>query len=190
MFALPMVSREAMFEASAPAMPKSEERLKYMVEAYFDFIWRTLRGLGVPHGNVDDAAQQVFLVASQKLASISPGAEKSFLFSTARGIAANARRSAMRSREQLDEGMMMSHVDPAPDPEQALSDQESRRILERVLESMDDDTRTVFVLFELEGLTTNAIATLVGVPSGTVASRLRRAREDFQKSVRRMRGSP
>jgi RNA polymerase sigma-70 factor (ECF subfamily) len=64
--------------------------------------------------------------------------------------------------------------------------------LERILESMDEDTRTVFVLFELEGMTMAAIAKLVGVPMGTVASRLRRAREDFQREARRVRsgGAP
>jgi RNA polymerase sigma-70 factor (ECF subfamily) len=188
MLALPMASREAIFQANAPAtMPKSDDRLRYMVEAYFDFIWRSLRGLGVAQANVDDAAQQVFLIASQKLDAIELGAEKSFLFSTARGVAANARRSAARSREHADEAIVAAQIDPSPNPEQALSSHQGRALLEKILESMDDDTRTVFVLFELEGMTMASIATLVGVPMGTVASRLRRAREDFQNQARRIR---
>lgn len=186
MLALPMASREAIFQAKTPAMPKSDERLKYMVEAYFDFIWRSLRGLGVASANVDDAAQQVFLIASQKLDAIELGREKSFLFATARGVAANARRSASRSREHADDALVAAHVDPAPNPEQALSSQQGRKVLERILESMDEDARMVFVLFELEGMTTASIATLIGAPMGTVASRLRRAREDFQREARRI----
>jgi RNA polymerase sigma-70 factor (ECF subfamily) len=176
-------------EADASAMPQSDERLRYMVEAHFDFIWRSLRGLGVPSGSVDDAAQHVFLIASQKLDAIELGREKSFLFSTARGVAANARRSIARSRERLDDVAIAASVDPAPDPEQALSSQQGRKLLETILETMDEDTREVFVLFELEGLTTSSIATLIGAPMGTVASRLRRAREAFQREARRIQAS-
>src|SRR5437016_1477964 len=77
-------------------------RLRRMMEADFDFVWRALRGLGVPAANADDAAQQVFWIASRKLDAIAAGSERSFLFGTARGIAANARRARLRSRENVD----------------------------------------------------------------------------------------
>src|SRR5437868_4819473 len=83
-----------------------DTRLRAMVDAHFEFIWRSLRGLGVPSGNVDDAAQQVFWIAAQKLDVIATGSERAFLFSTARGVAANARRARARSREQADDGVL------------------------------------------------------------------------------------
>jgi len=55
-----------------------------------------------------------------------------------------------------------------------------------VLAQMPLELRTVFVLFELEEMTTPEIAELVGVPVGTAASRLRRAREEFQRLVARV----
>jgi RNA polymerase sigma-70 factor (ECF subfamily) len=60
-------------------------------------------------------------------------------------------------------------------------------MLDDVLDALDDDLRVVFVLAELEELTAPEIAGLIGVPLGTVASRLRRAREEFNKSVKRLR---
>ena len=69
-------------------------------------------------------------------------------------------------------------------------------MLDRILEQMDLDLRAVFVLFELEELTTSEIAALLEIPTGTVASRLRRARETFEEQVTRfrarrtMRGAP
>jgi RNA polymerase sigma-70 factor (ECF subfamily) len=51
---------------------------------------------------------------------------------------------------------------------------------------LPDDTRPVFVLYELEGLTMDEIAACLEVPAGTVASRLRRAREAFQAAVARV----
>ena len=156
-----------------------------MVDAHFDFIWRSLRGLGVPAASVDDAAQQVFLTASQKLETITEGSERSFLFATARGIAANARRSQLRNRELLDEDALASHVDGAPDPEEVAASRQARIVLDRILDGLPEDLRTVFLLYELEGQTTAEIAALLGAPMGTVASRLRRAREEFQGAARR-----
>src|SRR3954466_14397494 len=72
-------------------------RFRELVDTHFDFIWRSLRGLGVPAHSVDDYAQQVFLIASQKLASIALGSERAFLFSTAVGVSANARRARARN---------------------------------------------------------------------------------------------
>jgi RNA polymerase sigma-70 factor (ECF subfamily) len=158
-----------------------------MVEAYFDFIWRSLRGLGVPTSIADDAAQQVFLIASQKLDAIELGSEKAFLFSTARGVAANTRRSLARSREDIDHDGLIVHADDAPNPEEFVEQKQARMMLERILESMEEDIREVFVLFELEGMTTAKIAAMLNVPMGTVASRLRRAREEFQKAAKRIK---
>jgi RNA polymerase sigma-70 factor (ECF subfamily) len=165
---------------------EAEARFRRMVDENVDFIWRSLRGLGVAQASVDDAAQQVFLVAAQRLDGIALGAERSFLFGTARGVAANMRRAQARSREDKDEIAVETHADRSADPEQALSEKQARAILEQLLDQMPDDLRTVFVLFELEGMTAAAIAELLELPPGTVASRLRRAREEFQAATRRM----
>ena len=173
--------------ASAEKLPSQADALRFrsMVDAHFDFIWRSLRGLGVPAASVDDAAQQVFLTASQKLAAITLGSERSFLFATARGIASNARRSEQRNRELPDEEALVRRADTAPDPEQVAASSQARRILDRILDRLAEDLRTVFLLYELEGQTTAEIAVLLDVPMGTVASRLRRAREEFQAAARR-----
>ncbi len=160
-----------------------DARIRDMVTANFEFIWRSVRALGVPASSADDAAQQVFLIASQKLDAIATGSERAFLFSTARGVAANARRSISRSREQADESALAHSVDEAPDPEAAAQQTQGKKLLERVLAGMTEDLRTVFVLFELEGMTSVEIASVLDIPVGTAASRLRRAREAFQLAV-------
>ena len=55
-----------------------------------------------------------------------------------------------------------------------------------VLESIPFEQRTVFVLFEIEGLPTAEIADLLQIPLGTVASRLRRGRELFTEAINRL----
>lgn len=176
---------------AAPALSKADAaRFRTMVDTNFDFIWRSLRGLGVPASSIDDAAQQVFWTASQKLSTIAVGSERSFLFATARGIASNARRSQLRNRELLDDDAIATHVDRAPDPEQVAASREARRLLDRILDGLSEELRTVFLLYELEGQTMAEIASLLGTPMGTVASRLRRAREEFQNAARRYQAGP
>jgi hypothetical protein len=61
----------------------------------------------------------------------------------------------------------------------------SQQLLDDILDQMPQDMRTVFTLFEFEDLTGPEIAQVLGIPLGTVASRLRRAREYFRVEVRR-----
>lgn len=175
--------------ARARMTPASEVRFRAMVDGQFDFIWRSLRGLGVPSASADDAAQQVFLIAAQKLELIAPSSERSFLFSTARGVAANLRRSRSRCREVLDEEAHDEPVDATPNPEQQAQRSQARALLDKILEGLGEDLRTVFVLFELEGMTTAQMAEILDVPMGTVASRLRRAREEFQAAAKRFQAT-
>jgi RNA polymerase sigma-70 factor (ECF subfamily) len=158
---------------------EARARLREMCEQNFAFVWRILRRLGVLPQNVDDAAQQVFFVAARKIESIDPTRERAFLLGTALRIAAEARRSGARRREDLSDGLD-AHSSPSPSPEQTVQRRESLEALDRILEAMPFELRTVFVLFEIEGLSTNEIAPSLGLPRGTVSSRLRRAREEFE----------
>ncbi|MFO0735867.1 MAG: sigma-70 family RNA polymerase sigma factor [Labilithrix sp.] len=167
--------------------PVDAERYRTMVVEHFDALWRTLKSLGVAASAVDDAAQQVFLIALRKIRRIEIGSERAFLLGTAVGVAANARRGAARAKEILDADALASRVDPTLNPEQAAILAERRAIVERVLDRMPDDLRVVFVLFELEGLTSIEIASMLEIPVGTVSSRLRRAREQFQSEVKSYR---
>jgi RNA polymerase sigma-70 factor (ECF subfamily) len=164
----------------------SATRLRGIVDAHFAFIWRSLRGLGVPSQSADDAAQHVFWIAAQKLDAIAIGRERAFLFSTALGVAANARRARARTREVVDEQALSAQPDDSPNAEDLLQMKQARARLDQVLERMPDDLRAVFVLFVLEGTTAPDIAELLGLAPGTVASRLRRAREAFHEIAKRI----
>jgi RNA polymerase sigma-70 factor (ECF subfamily) len=160
-----------------------QARLRELVEGQHDFVWRSVRRLGVPRCDVEDAVQKVFLVAASKLASIRYGSERSFLFQTALRVASDSRRTQRRRREVME---MDGDEEPAS---QALSSEElldlrrAREQLDRILDEMPLDLRAVFVLFELEEMTMAEIAKVLGLPPGTVASRLRRARATFQERV-------
>jgi RNA polymerase sigma-70 factor (ECF subfamily) len=157
--------------------------MERIIEKDYRFIWRLLRRLSVASDSVDDAVQQVFLIVAERLDSIRLGSERSFAFGTALRIARTFRRRA--AREPSSDVTELS-ASPLPGPDELSDQKRARELLNRVLDDMPFDLRTVFVLFELEGLTSPEIAELLGVPVGTVASRLRRGREHFRVRVSRL----
>jgi RNA polymerase sigma-70 factor (ECF subfamily) len=161
-------------------------RLRTLVTDNAAFVWRSLVRLGVPRSDAEDAVQQVFLVASQKFDEVELGRERSFLFGTVLRIASRARRTECRRRELLG-GELALRTDPGPNPEEQLGRREARAALDTILDAMPLDLRAVFVLFELEQATMAEIGMLLSIPPGTVASRLRRAREHFAGAVGRFR---
>jgi RNA polymerase sigma-70 factor, ECF subfamily len=167
---------------SVVSTPAADTRLRALVDAHHDFVWRSLRRLGVPPGDVDDGAQRVFLTVSRKLSSIRESSERSFLFQTALRVAADARRSRMRRREVAH---YEEAADEAPGGEELLDLRRARKRLDEILDGMSMDLRAVFVLFELDEMTMAEIAALLGLRAGTVASCLRRARMEFRDKAAR-----
>jgi RNA polymerase sigma-70 factor, ECF subfamily len=173
--------------AVSAAEPDIAARLRTLVEAHHEFLWRSVRRLGAPTSQVDDAVQEVFCVAHRRLADIEPGRERAFLFSVARNVTAELRRRAARARVRADEDAIARAVSPAPSPEELLDEERLRARLDEVLDGLGEEARVVFVLIELEGMSAPEVAALLDTPVGTVASRLRRGREQFRAVARRLR---
>jgi RNA polymerase sigma-70 factor (ECF subfamily) len=178
-----LLQRSLSMESNAPPAKLAgidEARLSRVVSEHFDMLWRFLRRLGTAEGDVDDAVQEVILVLARRLDQVDVGSERAFVLSTAYRVASGFRR-VWRRRREVDESALASLASPAPDPEQAAEQQRLRRLLARVLNELPLDLRAVFVLYELEELTMAEIATTLGLPPGTVASRLRRSRGAFER---------
>ena len=168
----------------APAIDAPRRaRLEGMVARDYRLIWRLLRRVGLTEPAADDAAQQVFLIAAERLDDIQTGKERAFVYGTALRVAQSARRKQGREPPGLDQHES-ELVARAPDPEQLVSQRRQREALDRILGELPIELRAVFVLFELEGLSSPEIAALSDLPLGTVASRLRRAREQFREQCR------
>jgi len=164
------------------------QRLRAMMTAHFNFIWRSLQRLGVSPADIDDGVQQVFLVASRRMSIITVGSEQAFLFGTALNVAAEARRNQAKRRDVPTPDELEAY-DPAPPPDELADRARARALLDKVLEAMPIDLRAAFVLYELEEMPIHTIASFLNIPIGTVASRLRRARTEFQRLVTRLNAS-
>lgn len=157
---------------------------------HFTFAWRALRRLGVLERDLNDAAQDVFLVVYRKLPEFDfERPITTWIYAICLRVASERRRSAVVRHEQLSE-----KTEPIDQSEQALAADaecqqlnERRALLEAALDAMSLEQRAVFTLFELEGRTGEEVAKLLEVPAPTVHSRLRLAREVFRRSIERHR---
>jgi len=171
-------TREGAEEASRS--PADRARLERMFVAHHAVVWRTLRRRGLDADTAADATQQTFLVAAERLDDIHLDSERAFLVGTALRVARAFGRTSVRWQLETD---MDTRAAQAPSP---LDERSAIQLLDMALGKVDPALVEVFVLFELEGLSSPEIAALLEIPLGTVASRLRRAREQFRAVVDRI----
>jgi RNA polymerase sigma-70 factor (ECF subfamily) len=160
-----------------PSLAQPEARFTELYEENFDFVWRSVRMLGVQLEAADDAAQDVFLVAHRRLTDFEGrSSARTWLFAIAMRVVADYRRSRRRKMRLLDRVM---HAEPEPirTPFDAAVGNERRDVLMSALEALSDEQRAVFVLADIEELSAPEIANALEVNLNTVYSRLRSARK-------------
>ena len=155
-------------------------RLAQIFSAHHASVWRALRRRGLPADAAEDATQETFVLAAERLPDIQSGSERAFLIGTALRLARTLGRKTVRW--ELDEDMDQ-RFSGVRDTDETRAD---IQLCDLVLSKVDPDLAEVFVLYELEGLTSPEIAQLLEIPLGSVASRLRRAREQFRAVVARL----
>jgi RNA polymerase sigma-70 factor (ECF subfamily) len=150
------------------------------------FVWRSLLRIGVPESELADAVQDVFLVVHRKLDEFEGrSSETTWLFGICLRVASDRRALAHKRREVPAVDAAMTHHTEADAP--ALADRRrASEMLRAILDRMPEEQRIVFSLFEFESMTGEEIAELLGLPVGTVRSRLRLARDEFQRCVARL----
>jgi RNA polymerase sigma-70 factor (ECF subfamily) len=162
---------------------------------HFPFVWRNLRRVGVPESALDDAAQDVFVVVYRRLAELTgPRLVRPWLSAILLRVAADHRRRARRkddpTRSEADGPGLDSIPDPrGKSPQTSAEEADRLRLLHRVLDDLDWPKREVFVLAELEQMSSPEIAEALGIPVNTVYSRLRTARKEFSQALARHKSS-
>jgi RNA polymerase sigma-70 factor (ECF subfamily) len=174
-------------KGEAPSTAISEEvPLRDLVAREYPAVWRFLRRLGVPSEEVDDTAQRVFARVLAQGPRIKTGSERAYLMRAAFRAALEQQRAKQRWLARASEVDIDDTSSPLPDPDQSLALREDLALLDRALSRLPPELRAILTLFELEGLTFTEIALALQLPRGTVASRVRRAREEFAEAVRRI----
>lgn len=153
-------------------------------DRYVDFVWANLHRMGVRSADVPDMLQEVFVVVHRKLHTFDGSSKMStWLFGICTRVAATHRRRAHVRRESpVEEITEDAHHDT---PEAEVLAREKAALLQSLLDTLDVDKRAVLVMYEIEELTCAEIAEQLGVPVGTVYSRLHHARDALKAAWRR-----
>lgn len=166
--------------AAAPArcevMASADGRLREALEQHLDLVWRVLRRAGLTPSDAEDASQDVFWVLAQRLDSVPVRAQRSFLVSTALRVAADRKRS--RWNRSVSTGFEPEeYAGQGLAADEQLDVRRGAALLDRALAELDEQDRAVYVLAELEQLSRSEVSEALSIPQGTVATRLRRARD-------------
>ncbi|HEX2877702.1 MAG TPA: sigma-70 family RNA polymerase sigma factor [Polyangiaceae bacterium] len=169
----------------ARAMPAADESLRRAVAEHLDLVWRVLRRAGLLPADAEDATQDVFWVLAQRLDAVPERARRAFLMATALRVASDRRRS--KWHRSVDTGLDLEQKASAErGADERLELRRAAELLDRALGTLDEPDRAVYIMAELEELSRTEVAEALGIPKGTVASRLRRARDAFESAVRRL----
>lgn len=165
--------------AASPEYPGAAA-FRALYRAQYGFVWRVLARLGVPPSLLDDATQEVFVVVYRRRHRYDSSAPiRSWLYGIARRVAADVRRGDRRIERRLR--AMPSPEGMAGDPIESLRRREAEAVVGAFLDGLDEDTRMVFVLVDIEGMTAPEVELALEVKLNTVYSRLRRARAAFAR---------
>lgn len=154
--------------------------------AELSWMVSTLRRLGVAAPDLQDAAQKVFTEVWRQRGTYDRARPlRPWLFGFAYRVVGDYLRGAWRKRAVFDD-FDAAHDDAALG-EEALDAARNRQLVIAALEALDLDRRAVFVMCDIDGASAPDAAAALGIPLGTVYSRLRLAREDFSAAVKRLR---
>jgi RNA polymerase sigma-70 factor, ECF subfamily len=156
-----------------------------LYDGHFDFAYRTARRLGLPDADVEDAVQEAFEVAFNRLGDFRRGRFSTWLFRIVANIVA-ARIRRRRVRDFFGSILLASADETDPSPEGRVSARRTLSIVQSILRALPREKREVFALHEIEGLSHQQIADLVGARVETVRTRLFYARREFERRARRL----
>jgi RNA polymerase sigma-70 factor (ECF subfamily) len=160
-----------------------------LYEGHFDFAYRTARRLGLPDADVEDAVQEAFEVAFHRLGHFQAGRFSTWLYRIVANLV-SARLRRRRVRDFFGQFLSAGADDEGPSHEGRVEARRTLTEVQAILRTLPREKREVFALHEIEGLTHEQIAELVGAKIETVRTRLFYARREFERRARRLGVEP
>lgn len=165
---------------------------RILYQEHVGFVWRNLRRLGVAERDIEDKAQEVFVVAHRRWESFEERGHgpRAWLFQILLRVASDARRHRRRHPVDPDGGVAEERVFVDAPQARQVANREALDVLDRALETIEVGRRAVLVLHEIEQMTAPEIARTLEIPLNTVYSRLRVARVELEQELLRAQREP
>jgi RNA polymerase sigma-70 factor (ECF subfamily) len=154
-------------------------------EQHFSMVWRSLRRLGVAESALDDATQDVFLVLHRRWSDFQHQSSlRTWIYGISIRVASDHTRRARRERARMSNEEAPELESHAEAPDQLYQQREAALLLRFALAQLEDKERQILVLIDLEERSVVEAAEALGINLNTAYSRLRRARQSFEKALR------
>lgn len=154
-------------------------------EQHFSMVWRSLRRLGVQEAALDDAVQDVFLVLHRRWADFQHQSSlRTWIYGILLRVASDHTRRARRERARWSPAEDLELEASGDSPDHLYQQREAALILRLALAQLEDKERQMLVLIDLEERSVVEAAEALGINLNTAYSRLRRARQSFEKALR------
>jgi len=172
---------QSLIARAGPDVEASGSAIDQLFREQHAFVWRNARRLGCADEWVDDAVQEVFLVAARRLSELTPASNvRGWLFAIVFRVAQRMQRGRARYRARVQRYAETQAGTQTPSHE---ASSQAARQLRYLLARLDEAKRVVLILMELEGMTSAEVAVVMSVPQGTVDSRLRAARKQLRDMI-------
>lgn len=173
-----------------PRAPAPEGGFAQIYKTWFHEVCRWIRARGGPESELEDLAQEIFLVVRRRLPDFDGANLPAWLYRiTANTVSDHRRRAWFRRVFRGPRDAPLSVLtQPGDDPAERAERRQTQARLSRVLQRLSERQREVLVLFEIEGYSGDEIARLLEIPVATVWTRLHHARKALLAQLQRERG--
>ena len=165
--------------------PERSERFGEMVERQAKFMFQVAFGLVRNRQDAEDAVQEAFLKLYRGEAWLRMENERGFLARTVWRVALD---HLPKTAERMTDVAEMELTANGGSPEQSVVDEDERAVLRRLIDGLPEDLRQPLVLSSVEEMTSREVAEAMGIPEGTVRTRVMRARTELRRRFVVMKG--
>jgi RNA polymerase sigma-70 factor (ECF subfamily) len=177
-------------ESGRPGAPGEAEaagpEFEKVYDAWFDRVASWVAAMGGPPGDRDDLVQDVFLVVLRRLPSFDGENMAAWLYQITRHRVRDFRRLAWFKRLLFRDHSSLEALGGMETSTDAVDLHDQRRRLDHLLDALGEEQRAAFVLFEIEGLSGEEIASMQGVPVNTVWARIHTARKKLGERLTKL----
>jgi RNA polymerase sigma-70 factor, ECF subfamily len=154
------------------------ERFEELVGRHARFMFQVAFGLLRNRQDAEDAVQEAFLKLYRGEAWLRMENERSFLARTVWRVALD---HLPRAADRMSDVSEMQLAANGGSPEQSAVDKDERSLLKRLIDGLPEELRQPLVLSSVEEMTSREVAEAIGIPEGTVRTRVMRARTELRR---------